>query len=72
MNTFSIFPILTLLFCIWCWVASPQSNSQTSPLNLKASDEWFRVDEGWAAAGPKNVIFSEESATGSGIGDSCS
>ena len=45
---------------IWCWVASPQSNNQTSPLSRSARDEWFRVGEGWAEAVPRKVIPSED------------
>ena len=60
MNIFSILPIFTVLFCIWCCVASPQSNSQTSPPRCKARAEWFLVDDGWAEAVPRKVMLREE------------
>lgn len=59
MKILRILPILTSLFCNWCCVASPQSNSQTSLLSRRASDEWFLVDDGWADAVPRKVIFIE-------------
>ena len=59
MKIFSILPILTLLFCSWCWVASPQSNNHTSLPRRRLRAEWFLVDDGWADAVPRNVMFME-------------
>lgn len=63
-NIFWIRPILTVLFWSWCCVASPQSNSHTSPPSWSAKDEWFLVEEGWADAVPRNVILTEEREVG--------
>ena len=60
MNIFCTLPIFTELFWIWCWVASPQSKSQTSPSRRRANAEWFRVDDGWADALPRMVMLTED------------
>ena len=58
MKILLILPILTLLFCNRCCVASPQSKSHTSPFRRNARAEWFRVEDGCADALPRTVMLT--------------
>jgi len=58
MKILPIFPIFSLLRCSWCCVASPQSNSHSSPPRRRPRAEWLRVDDGWAEAVPRKVMLT--------------